>query len=132
MDKLQALVQSQYDKSVAPHLAQAGDALGPYCDIAKTNALQVYYEFILPSYVVVQPYVAQAYGVVSDFTTSTALPTARWTWNQTCTFLDTAIWPHLRAVYLENVEPQLVRIGERLGRYKTKVKSKSNMAAPDR
>jgi hypothetical protein len=27
-------------------------------------------------------------------------------------------WPKVRVLYGENVEPQLVRIGERLGRYR--------------
>lgn len=130
LEEFQALAQSHYDQSVAPYLAQAGDAVGPYYDIARTNAFQVFHEFLLPGYVIVQPYAAQGYEIASDFTTGTALPTAWWAWNKTYTFLDTAVWPHLRAVYLENVEPQLIRIGERLGRYKTKVKSKST-GAPD-
>lgn len=97
---------------------QAGETIGPYYEIARTNALQAFYEYVLPSYEFVHPYAAHGYGVASDFTTNTALPTAYWAWNKTYVFLDTAVWPQLRVVYLENVEPQLVRIGERLGRYK--------------
>lgn len=131
VQELRDLAQSRYDQSVAPYLAQAGDALGPYYNIAKSNSLELFHDFLLPSYVVVQPYAAQAYEIASDFTTSTALPTARWAWNKTNAFLDTAVWPQLRIVYLENVEPQLVRIGERLGRYKTKVRSKSSTVVHD-
>lgn len=123
---MQALAQSHYDKSVAPHLARATDTLEPYYDVLKTNALQTYYEYGLPAYGFVQPYAAQGYDVASDFTITTAIPTVWWAWGKTYAFLDTAVWPQLRIVYLENVEPQLVRIGERLGRYKTKVKSKSD------
>ena len=131
VQELRDLAQSRYDQSVAPYLAQAGDAVGPYYDIAKSNSLELFHDFLLPSYVVVQPYAAQAYEIASDFTTGTALPTARWAWNKTNAFLDTAVWPQLRIVYLENVEPQLVRIGERLGRYKTKVRSKSSTVVRD-
>lgn len=131
--KAQTAVQTQYDQFVAPHLDQAADTLGPYYDVAKTNALQAYYEYLLPGYEFVQPYALQGYGVASDFTAGTVLPSAWWAWNKTYAFLDTAVWPQLRIVYLENVEPQLVRIGERLGRYKTRVKSKSTApVVPDR
>lgn len=128
--KLQNLAKTNYDKTVAPYLNQAGDALGPYYEIAKTQSSQIYDQYLLPGYTFVQPYAAQGYEVAADFTTTTALPTAYWAWGKTHAFLDTAVWPQLRIVYLENVEPQLVRIGERLGRYKNKVKSKSNANGP--
>jgi hypothetical protein len=129
LQKLQNLAQGHYDKTLAPYLNQAGDTLEPYYDIARTNALQVYYEYLVPGYGYVQPYASQGYNKATDFTTTTAIPAAWWAWGKTHAFLDTAVWPHLRIVYLENVEPQLVRIGERLGRYKTKVKAKSGDAS---
>ncbi|KAG9505259.1 hypothetical protein J7337_002225 [Fusarium musae] len=118
--KYQALARAHYDQSVGPYVNQAGEKLGPYYDIARTNGLQMYYEYLQPGYEFVHPYAIRGYDVASDFTTKTALPTAYWTWNKTYTFLDSNVWPHVRAVYVQNVEPQLVRIGERLGRYKTK------------
>ncbi|KAJ6443774.1 quercetin 2,3-dioxygenase [Purpureocillium lavendulum] len=134
--RIQELAQARYDQSVAPHLTKAGEAVGPYYDIAKTNGLQLYYEYVLPSYEFVQPYAAQGYDAASDFTTDTALPAAYWAWNKTNVFLDTTVWPQLRVLYVDNVEPQLVRIGERLGRYKNQTKSrilpeKANSASPE-
>jgi hypothetical protein len=123
--KVQALAQKQYDQTIAPHLAHAGTALGPYYEIAKVRGQELYYEYVLPGYQFMQPYAIEGYDVVSDFTTSRALPAAWWAWDTTYAFIDTAIWPHARVLYLENVEPQLLRIGERLGRYKNKVKSKT-------
>ncbi|KAK2935398.1 hypothetical protein FoTM2_003340 [Fusarium oxysporum f. sp. vasinfectum] len=118
--KYQALARAHYDQSVGPYVSQAGEKLGPYYDIARTNGLQMYYEYLQPGYEFVHPYAIRGYDVASEFTTKTALPTAYWTWNKTYAFLDSNVWPHVRAVYVQNVEPQLVRIGERLGRYKTK------------
>lgn len=120
--KYQGLAQAQYDQTVGPYIKQAGEALGPYYDIARTNGLQVYYEYLRPGYEFVQPYAVQGYDAASEFTVRTALPTTYWAWNKTYAFLDRSVWPHIRVVYVQNVEPQLVRIGERLGRYKTKVK----------
>lgn len=122
--KIQDFVQSKYDQSVGPYVSQTSASVGPYYEIARTNALQVYYELLLPSYEFIHPYAAQGYDVTADFTTGTALPTAYWAWNKTYAFLDSAVWPHVRAIYLANVEPQLVRIGERLGRYKTRENAK--------
>ncbi|KAH7489812.1 hypothetical protein FOMA001_g2560 [Fusarium oxysporum f. sp. matthiolae] len=118
--KYQALARAHYDQSVGPYVSQAGEKLGPYYDIARTNGLQMYYEYLQPGYEFVHPYAIRGYDVASEFTTKTALPTAYWTWNKTYAFLDSNVWPHVRAVYVQNVEPQLVRIGERLGRYKAK------------
>ncbi|POR31387.1 Uncharacterized protein TPAR_08366 [Tolypocladium paradoxum] len=122
--RLQQVSQTHYDQSIAPHLTKAGDVIGPYYDIARTNSLQLFYEYVLPSYEFVRPYAVHGYDAASDFATGTALPAAYWAWNKADHFLDTAVWPQLRVVYVENVEPQLVRIGERLGRYKNQAKTK--------
>ncbi|KAM5351119.1 hypothetical protein ACJ41O_003842 [Fusarium nematophilum] len=60
LSKYQGLAQAQYDQTVGPYVDQAGEALGPYLEIARTNGLQVYYEYLLPGYVYVHPYVCLA------------------------------------------------------------------------
>ncbi|EFQ32847.1 hypothetical protein CGRA01v4_07778 [Colletotrichum graminicola] len=118
----QKQAQDKYDQTVAPHVAKASTSIGPYYDIARTSALQTYHDVILPSYHFVHPYAAQGYAVASHFTTETAVPSAYWAWNKTYSFLDATVWPQFRVLYIENVEPQLARIGQRLGRYKNKTK----------
>ncbi|KAI0845941.1 hypothetical protein F5Y00DRAFT_160188 [Daldinia vernicosa] len=117
LSEYQAIAKAQYDQMVAPHVESISAVISPYYDIARVNALQTYHEFVLPAYVFIQPYAAQGYDAAYSFTTDTAVPSTIWAWNKTYTFLDTTIWPHLRDVYVMKVEPQLVRIGERLGRY---------------
>lgn len=133
LHRLHAASQARYDRSIAPHLGRTGDAVGPYYEIARTNSFQLFYEYILPSYRFACPYAIQGYGAASDFAANKALPATRWAWNKTTLFLDTTVWPQLRALYVENVEPQLVRIGERLGRYKNKATTKvlSRQSSPD-
>lgn len=116
--KYQALAWAQYDQTVAPHVNKASTVVSPYYDIARTNALQTYHDVVLPSYQFVQPYALQGYSHASAFTTRTAVPSALWAWNKTYVFLDSTVWPHLRDVYAVKVEPQLLRIVDRLGRYK--------------
>jgi hypothetical protein len=118
VSKYQGIVKAKYDETLAPHFDKAYTAAGPYYEIAKTNALQTYYGHILPAYTAVQPYALQGYGYASDFTVNTALPYSKWAWTTGGIFLDRTVLPKLRILYGENVEPQLVRIGERLGRYR--------------
>ncbi|KAI1754238.1 hypothetical protein F4782DRAFT_493705 [Xylaria castorea] len=118
--KYQELAKTQYDHTISPYVDKAATGISPYYDIARTNALQTYHEILVPAYTFVQPYATQSYDVAYGLTKNTILPSAVWTWNKTYAFLDSAVWPHVRDVYVLKVEPQLVRIGERLGRYNEK------------
>lgn len=110
---------------MAPHINKAYSAAGPYYELAKTNALQTYYGHILPTYTTVRPYALQAYGLASEFVINTAVPYSKWAWTSGRIFLDRTVFPQIRIIYGENVEPQLVRIGERLGRYRDGKKLKA-------
>jgi len=118
VSKYQTIARGKYDASVAPHLNKATSVVGPYYDIAKTNALQTYYGHILPTYTTIQPYAVRGYSISSNFVVSTIVPYSQWVWATGGVFLDRTVFPKLRILYGENVEPQLVRIGERLGRYR--------------
>ena len=123
VEKYQDLAKAQYDANLAPHVDRVSAAFGPYYDIARTNSLQTYHGVLVPSYQYIQPYVLEGYRATSAFTGSTVVPAFVWTWNKTYAFLDGTLGPQLRAVYTETVEPQLVKIGKRLGRYSSGKKS---------
>ncbi|RDW59876.1 hypothetical protein BP6252_12963 [Coleophoma cylindrospora] len=131
VQKYQGIAKAKYDQTLGPHLDKAAAATGPYLEIAKTNAKQTYYGHILPTYTAVQPYAVKGYGAVSDFTVNTGIPYAKWAWATSAVFLDRTVWPKLRILYGENVEPQLVRIGERLGRYRDGKKLKAVISSVD-
>lgn len=130
--KYQGIVKGKYDETLAPHLDKAWTATAPYYDIARTNALQTYYEHILPTYTTLQPYALQGYGLASNFVVNTAIPYSQWAWTTGRVFLDRTVFPKMRILYGENVEPQLVRIGERLGRYRDGKKLKAAVDEVDR
>ncbi|KAJ4414574.1 hypothetical protein N0V85_003094 [Neurospora sp. IMI 360204] len=117
--KYQKLAKTHYEQSLGPHVKQLSTAAAPYYEIARTNALQTYHGVVVPSYHVVEPYAHKGYKAVSAFTASTVMPSTRWAWNKTSLFLDGTVMPHLRVIYSENVEPQLLKIGQRLGRHTT-------------
>lgn len=116
--KYQALAKAKYDQKLAPHWNKATAASGPYIDLAKNNALRTYREQIVPVYNTVQPYAIKGYGYANEYVVGTGIPCTKWAVSSTGVFLDRKVWPKLRILYGENVEPQLVRIGERLGRYR--------------
>jgi hypothetical protein len=130
--KYQGIAKGKYDQTLGPHVEKALAAASPYYDLAKTNALQTYYEFILPTYTTIEPYAVRSYRVANDFTFNTAIPCSQWAWTTGTVFLDRTVWPKLRILYGENVEPQLVRIGERLGRYRDGKKLKAVIDEVDR
>ncbi|KAK4225158.1 hypothetical protein QBC38DRAFT_269871 [Podospora fimiseda] len=117
LSKYQTLLRAKYDDTLSPHLAQVSTTVGPYYEIARTNTLQTYHELILPSYQFLEPYIQHGYEVTSTFTKERVVPSVVWAWDKTYIFLDGTIWPQIRVIYIENVEPQLVKIGKRLGRY---------------
>ena len=118
VSKLSRVAQHRYNQTLAPHVENFITGSGPYYEIARDSALQTYYGTILPTYNALEPYAQHGYGVVNKFATETGIPYAEWAWTTCVVFLNRTVWPKLRILYGENVEPQLVRIGERLGRYR--------------
>ncbi|GAB1319834.1 Transcription factor hoxa13 [Madurella fahalii] len=121
--KAQELAKARYAQSLAPHINRVSAAVAPFYDIARTNTLQTYHELLLPTYQYIQPHVREGYRVTSAVISNTVVPSFIWGWNKTYVFLDATVWPQFRAMYMENVEPQLVKIGKRLGRYSSGKKS---------
>lgn len=117
--------KQQYDQMLAPHVDKAAEAIGPYYGVAKDAALQSYYENVLPAYNAVKPHAVYAYGLGSDFVVNTGIPYSQWAWASGAVFIERKVWPRVRILYGENVEPQLIRIGERLGRYRDGKKLKA-------
>jgi hypothetical protein len=126
LTQAQTVARAHYDKSVAPHVVHAVRVLEPYYNLACANAEVAFNKAVLPAYEVTKPYAIRGYDATSHFAVTTVVPAVNWGWSRTNAFLDTAVWPQLRVVYVENVEPQLVRIGERLGRYKLRSRNKAN------
>jgi hypothetical protein len=123
VEKYRGLARAEYDEKLAPHIDRVSAAFEPYYDIARTNTLQTYHELLVPAYLYLQPHLQEGYRATSAFTSDTVVPAFVWTWNKTYAFLDGTVGPQIRAVYVENVEPQLVKIGKRLGRYSSGKKS---------
>ena len=116
-----------YDLSIGPHVQKALSTVSPYYEAGIKNTNEVYKKQIFPTYIIVRPYADKAYSITHKVLVETVLPYTRWTANSIIIFMDRTIWPQVRILYGENVEPQLLRIGERLGRYRDSQKLKQAM-----
>ena len=108
----------QYDASLAPHVKKVQDVVQPYYDQVSTSASDILELEVKPAYRKTAPYAQRVYSQGQEFAVKTALPQAQYASNTVWTLWTRQVWPRLRVLYGENVEPQLNRITERLGRYK--------------
>ena len=118
VDTAQTEARKQYDSNLAPHVDNASAAAAPYVTASRENAYQVYSKHILPTYGSIQPYFQKAYEFSYIAIVEIGLTYTQQAWTSVVIFFDRTLWPKLRILYGKNVEPQLVRISERLGRYR--------------
>ena len=131
IDTAQAQVKKQYDSNLAPQVNKAFAGAAPYYTSSRNSVSEIYDTHVLPALETSRPYAEKVYALGHKLTVETGLPYARAGWTSTVYFFDHSIWPKLRILYGDNVEPQLVRIGERLGRYRDGRKLKALMEEDD-
>ncbi|TKA66793.1 hypothetical protein B0A49_10600, partial [Cryomyces minteri] len=129
LEAANAKIRDRYDTSLAPQVNKAYAAVDPYYSTAKNTLVHSYDAYLLPAYTFSTPYVQQAYTVGHRFTVDTGLPYAQWAGSSSLSFLNRTLWLRLRVLYGENVEPQLMRISARLGRYKDGKKLEAAVAS---
>ena len=118
IDAAQIHVKKQYDATLAPQVSKASTVASPYYMAGRENILRTYKTRLLPAYSASRPYIMTLYGFSHKIALETGLPYIQSAWSHMVIFVDRTIWPNVKVLYGENVEPQLVRIGERLGRYR--------------
>ncbi|KAF1816248.1 hypothetical protein P152DRAFT_115747 [Eremomyces bilateralis CBS 781.70] len=128
MDIAKGAVQEKYDQNLAPHLEKATEVVQPLVENAKLQLSDIYTGSIIPAYKFTLPIAQRAYVQGRDLTVNVALPYFWQAHDFTIVFLNRTVWPQLRVLYGENVEPQLLKITQRLGRYRD---TKSILSAAD-
>ncbi|KAH0402536.1 hypothetical protein KCU89_g3047, partial [Aureobasidium melanogenum] len=122
LDVARKHAMKQYDSTLGPHVQKIQDAVSPYYTNVKASATDFYELELLPAYKHTAPYAKKFYGQAHRFSVNTALPYARWGTDLTFTFVRRQIWPRIQVLYGENVEPQIFKITQRLGRYRDEKK----------
>lgn len=125
IQNVQEQAKSQYDLHLGPHVTKFSDAVAPYYEQTKDSMLEIYHLTLLPTYEAMVPYSQQAYKHGHYTITHIIFPYVRYGKDVSWTFISRTVWPQLRILYGDNVEPQLVRIRERLGRHRDQQKIES-------
>lgn len=132
IEAAQTQARKLYVSTLAPQVSKVSAAALPYYVAGQKNILQIYDSRLLPAYTTCRPYAENIYKFGHRIAVETGLPYAQLGWKSTVVFIDRTVWPKLRILYGENVEPQLLRIGERLGRYRDGRKLKAAVEDIDR
>lgn len=118
LDIAQAKANDQYELYLAPRVKQTSEVVTPYYETTKASVWDKYHNAVVPAYQAAVPYAQKGYARGHHITANVVFPYVQYAKDSSFTFLSRTIWPQLRILYGDNVEPQLVRISERLGRYK--------------
>lgn len=131
LQNAQAKAKAQYDLYLGPHVQKASQIAAPYYDQTKARVDEIYHRSVVPAYEASLPYLRKGYAQGNYAVVNIVFPHVRSAKDATWAFLLRTVWPQLRVLYGDNVEPQLVRISERLGRYRDQQKVESAVDAVD-
>ncbi|KAL3480748.1 hypothetical protein BJX99DRAFT_254412 [Aspergillus californicus] len=137
LDRAQTYGQKQWDANVVPHVQSAkgkanewyGAQVAPHVEYITITASPYYHKahgvywttldgYILPFFAKCQPFIGKTYSSGQGILTTTLMPYAQSSWSSTIYLFNNSIWPKISSLYSENVEPQLVKIGQRLASYR--------------
>ena len=139
--------EKQWHEEVIPRLYAAQEAVGriyvshmnPYVQRILTavepytvRVTHVNEKYLLPLFIHSKTFLGRTFAAGQETFTTTALPLAKRAWSSTVVFVNGAVWPMITSLYSENVEPQLVKIGERLASYREGQKLRSAVEEIDR
>ncbi|KAH7064230.1 hypothetical protein BKA63DRAFT_537934 [Paraphoma chrysanthemicola] len=131
LQNVQSKLKAQYDLHLGPHVQTVTTATAPYYDQTKASLDEIYHLSVLPAYEASLPYLRKAHAQGHQLLVHVVFPHVRYAKDATLAFLTRTVWPQVRVLYGDNVEPQLVRIQERLGRYRDQQKIESVVDAVD-
>lgn len=107
-----------YKATVGPYVQRAGVELSPYYRTLSDYLSRAYLRVIEPLYAHAGPFIGKTYTSGQDMLATTVLPHVGGLWSSTVYFVNNSLWPIITGLYSRNVEPQLVKIGQKLASYK--------------
>jgi hypothetical protein len=125
LDNGKRWAQSEYEQRLSPHVSRTLEQSRPYLQKAQSEVVEIYDTTLVPVYEKSLPYARKFYAQNHYLATQIIYPHLESAYASTSAFLSRNVWPRLVILYGENVEPQLTRITERLGRYRDSRKLES-------
>lgn len=129
--KAQEVAQQAYDENLAAHVQKASEVASPYYETALDNALNVHEKHIVPAITSSQPHLQRGYLFAKKFTLERVVPFTHHAYSHLVIFVDGTLWPFVKKLYTDNVQPQIVMIGERIAKYQEGRKLQSAMERVD-
>jgi hypothetical protein len=117
--------KGEYEKALAPYVQQVTKTGAPYAQRAYGELIDMYERTAIPLAQRAIPYANEAYKQGYHVATDVVFPNVQYASEMALEVLRRQIWPTLVLLYGENVEPQITKITERLGRYKDSKKLQS-------
>ncbi|PWY93256.1 hypothetical protein BO94DRAFT_532982 [Aspergillus sclerotioniger CBS 115572] len=111
-------VNGLYQSQIQPHVKRVEAALSPSLQRVNGAVKSAYGDYLLPFGAKYRPFIGKIYTSGQDMLTTTVLPYAQNSWSTAIYFIHSSLWPRVTGLYWENVEPQLIKIGERLASYR--------------
>ena len=118
LKSIQSKAQTIYQENLDPYVQEAVTVVKPYTDAISNHATNIHEGYILPSYTRSKPFVIHAYSFSQDALSGTVMPMAQEGWTTLVVFVRSNLVPTITGLYGKNVEPQLVKISERLASYR--------------
>ncbi|KAL1957229.1 hypothetical protein VTO42DRAFT_6263 [Malbranchea cinnamomea] len=103
-----------YKSSLQPHLTKTKALVVPRYQAAANSVALVRDTYFSPYYSQLEPVVSKALDIFSEFFANEAFPLAQKLWFMAVDFFNGTLRSRVARLYLENVEPQLIRIGKKL------------------
>jgi len=117
-DKALAYISTNYGAFLEPYVDQATKVTGPFIKTTKDTAVHHYRSTAIPFFHKAQPQLQKVYNQGKRYTFEVALPYGQWAGQKSLVFVTRKMWPALRVLYGENIEPQVYKIRERLASYR--------------
>lgn len=118
VEAAQDKVHKLYLTEVDPYVQQGFMVVSPYYHKLDSVVRTVYWDHLVPLYTRSQPFIGKTYATSQEILVTHVMPGARYTWSSVVYFANSSLWPHITGLYSEQVEPQLVKIGQRLASYR--------------
>lgn len=117
IDQYLGKAHNQYRLHLEPHIARVFLPAYPRLLQAQSLAISQYHGKVVPLYRRTIPYAQTTLDKGRHLVMTVGYPYGAWATNTVIGFVTRKIWPSIRVLYGQNVEPQLSKISVRLGSY---------------
>lgn len=118
LNSLRKLAIDWYTAVVIPRISSVADTISPYYKKSSEAVIYLQRFYILPHYVKLMPTLERVYFIMHDVLMNNIVPWGNRSSSGIVTFVNDVFFPRVTGLYTQNIEPQLVKIGDKLAGYR--------------